>query len=270
MIQTPLLSLLRADGADAADFLQGQLTLDIARLRPMHWAPSGYCSVQGKVLALFWVLRLEEGFLLACAQSLVTAIGDRLRRFTLHRQVTIRADARALFFTASHGLADQRVISAPQENILCFSPCTDLQAIIATTAPKHCLDANAVVLALIEARIPLLDTATQEGFLPQMLGLEELGALDYDKGCYVGQEVVARAWHKAPVRRHLKRLRATVSGDAAPPITGTPLCHEARTAAVVVQAARTDATLEALAVVQDRYLESPLQERDQYPVFFVL
>lgn len=270
MIQSPSLSLLRADGADAADFLQGQLTLDITRLRPMHWAPSGYCSVQGKVLALFWVLRLEQNFLLACTQSLATAIGERLRRFTLHRQVTICADTRTLFFTAASGFDDPRAINAPQENTLCFSPCTGLQAIIATTAPAQCLNPNAVILALIEARIPLLDTATQEGFLPQMLGLEELGGLDYDKGCYVGQEVVSRALHKAPVRRHLKHLRATVSRDAAPPIAGTPLCHKTRTAAVVVQAACTDATIEALAVVQDRYLESPLQERGQSPVFFVL
>ena len=270
MIQAPSFSLLHADGADAADFLQGQLTLDIARLRPMHWAPSGYCSVQGKVSALFWVLRLEEGFLLACAQSLATATGDHLRRFTLHRHVTIRPAARHIFFTAASVVADARAITAPRTDTLCFSPCAGLQATVAPGASANCLDPNAIVLALIKARIPLLDTATRERFLPQMLALEAIGALNYDKGCYVGQEAIARAWHKAPVRRHLKRLRATAPAGAALPAAGTTLYHDARAAAVVLQSARDDGTIEALAVVQERDYANPLQERAQALVFSVL
>ncbi len=267
MCQAPLFSLLRASGADAADFLQGQLTLDIAQLRPMHWAPSAHCAVQGKVLALFWVLRLDEGFLLACAPSLAATIGERLRRFILRQQVRIRAEPRQLFFTAASGTADGRAITAPATDTLCFSPCAGLQATIAATAAANRLGANAVILALITARIALLDAATQEKFLPQMLDLEEIGALHYDKGCYLGQEAIARAWHKAPVRRHLKRLRAAIPADATTPPAGTTLYHQDRAAAVVLQTARNGKSIEALAVVQDRDSGKPLRDRARVLVF---
>ena len=267
MCQAPLFSLLRADGADAADFLQGQLTVDIARLRPMHWVPSAHCAVQGKVLALFWVLRLDAGFLLACAPSLAATIGERLRRFILRRQVGIETEPRRLFFTAAPGAADGRAITAPATDTLCFSPCAGLQATIAATAAANRLGANAATLALITGRMALLDAATREKFLPQMLDLEEIGALHYDKGCYLGQEAIARARHKAPVRRHLQRLRAAASAEATTPPAGTTLYHDDRAAAVVLQAGRNGKSIEALAVVQDRDCSKALRDRARALVF---
>ena len=111
----------------------------------------------------------------------------------------------------------------------------------------------------IAARFAQILPATQDQFLPQMLGLEENGGLSYAKGCYIGQEIIARAHSRAPVRRHLQLLQSETAQNSLL-AAGDTLYVEEQAAANIIESYIENDCLIALAVVQDRYADSLLSD----------
>jgi folate-binding protein YgfZ len=165
-------------GPDAGKFLQGQLSAEIEKLAAGARTLAGLHNPQGRVIALLAVTRQSsEEFLAVLPLELLAAVMGRLNKYVLRAKVR---------------LADVTAESA----------------ILPAWGPDH-------ELAEIRAGIPQVYTATSETFVAQMLNLDLLGAIAFDKGCYTGQEVIARAHYRGRVKRRLQRWQ--VHGDAPKP-----------------------------------------------------
>ncbi|MFG5407736.1 folate-binding protein [Piscinibacter sakaiensis] len=224
LVALPHWALLQARGADAASFLHGQLTQDMLSLGDALRL-AGYCSAKGRLLASFlaWQAGPEE-ILLACDAGVAPTVARRLAMFVLR--------ARCRIVEAGAGLA-----------------CTGLLGDVAEAAAT----APAAALAdwqRLEVRSGLarIEPATADLFVPQMLNYELVGGVDFQKGCYPGQEVVARSQYRGTIKRRTLLFR--LPAQAAP---AQEVFHDGdpgQPAGQVVNVAPAGAAGEGLALVE--------------------
>jgi folate-binding protein YgfZ len=260
-------------GADAAEFLHGQLSRAMLTLESADAPLAGWADARGRVRALFRVLKLPERWLLVTPLDGVDALLKKLRMFVLRSKVELgRAEdvaVAALLGDATTVLAQHGVEIEPPPNrsvcrdALCFvrvgerywqafgpsAALEPLAAALATTTKE------AAALAEIELGIPEVVPSIAERFVAQMLNLDELGAVSFDKGCYPGQEIIARVHNLGGVKRRARRYAAPL----APPAAGTPVLGEdGRAVGEVVRAAPAKSGAELLAVVDHSAAGAPL------------
>jgi len=186
-------------GADAAKFLQGQLSADMEALSPGASTIAGLHNPQGRVVAILAIVRTSaEEFLAALPEDLVTAVARRLGKFVLRARVRIDDDSantrvlRGLTggYQPSIAWGNRRLLLVPRGDALPDDP---------GSPPAEWN------LAGVREGLPLVYAATSETFVAQMLNLDLLGGIAFDKGCYTGQEVIARAHYRGRVKRRMQR-----------------------------------------------------------------
>ena len=238
--------VIAVSGADARALLQGQLTNDIEEVDETHTQLSAWCSIKGRVLALFRIWQMGETLHLELPAELREEMSERLRRYVLRSRVCL-ADASKE--TRRFGVAGPRVaeVLAARLGPLPEEPdhasrrdgCTLIrlhgsppryQVIVpagdAGALREHCLSCAAPVplpvwdLLDIRAGIVSVSAVLCDRFLPQMLNLPAINALSFRKGCYAGQEIVARTQYLGRLKRRL--WRAALRHDSAP-APGDPL-----------------------------------------------
>jgi folate-binding protein YgfZ len=215
------LGVLAFRGADAARFLQGQLSADIEKLAPGTSTFAGFHNPQGRVIALLAVAAgagPDELFALL-PRELAAGVAQRLAKFVLRAKVRIvdeSAQWRALGFSGESTLSAAARFSWGMRRVLLVKDVPAHDDPVAREAWER---------ADIAAGLPQVYAATSETFVAQMLNLDLLGgAIAFDKGCYTGQEVIARAHYRGRVKRRLQRWhnfsatrlapgQATRSGD---------------------------------------------------------
>ncbi len=246
--------LIRAQGAEAASFLHGQLTQDVQQLDERSARLAGYCSAKGRLLASGVLWRSgSDGFLLACSADVLPATLKRLSMFVLRAKCKL-SDA------------------APSQSLcgLAGAPASAWLGAAAPTSPWQCNDvAGGQVIRLpdalglaryllalpVDAPAPALPAlspeawqwlevssgvarivaATAEQFVPQMINFEIVGGVNFQKGCFPGQEVVARSQYRGTIKR-----RAFVFASDAAAQPGQEVFHSAdaqQPAGMVVNAA---------------------------------
>ena len=211
--------LLSVTGEDAREFLHAQLTQDIRSLPADRAALAGWCSAKGRLLATFLVIPGPQGFLLQLARDLAAPVAKRLAMFVLRSKVKVADESERW---AQDGLWDMEstvadvawsgatgTVRVGERRYLQLGPLEAMQA--APTAGEE-----EWTLQEIRAGRPLITAATQDQFVPQMVNLEKLGAVDFQKGCYPGQEIVARAQYRGQVKRRMVQLRAPAGSDLRP------------------------------------------------------
>jgi len=203
--------LLSVQGADAREFLHAQLTNDIQNLSPDRAALAGWCSAKGRLLATFLVIPAPQGFLLQLARDLAPAVSKRLSMFVLRSKVKIadESEAWAQFGVWSEDAGPSGIEWNSSSAIVPVGEKRFLRLEPAASASAECKgDEESWALQEIRAGRPLITAATQDQFVPQMVNLETLGGVDFQKGCYPGQEIVARAQYRGQVKRRMVRLPA--------------------------------------------------------------
>ena len=247
--------LIRAQGADAATFLHSQLTQDVTALGPTEARLAGFCSAKGRLQASFVLWRGDaDTVLLACSADLLAPTLKRLSMFVLRAKCKL-SDASAEL--AIHGLAgteaqawlgegapaqawgvlpvgDGRAIRLPdaagQPRFLLVQPAAAPAPALPPLAPEtwQWLEVQSGVARIV--------AATAEHFVPQMVNLELVGGVNFQKGCYPGQEIVARSQYRGTLKR-----RAMLFDSAADSDPGQEVFHSAdpgQPAGLVVLAAR--------------------------------
>ncbi|HTV50206.1 MAG TPA: hypothetical protein VME21_03400 [Steroidobacteraceae bacterium] len=256
------LGVLHARGADATSFLQGQLSSDVARLGSSGQL-AGLHNPQGRVIALLRLARLsEEDILLILPRTLAAPVLARLRRFVLRAKVRLE-DASARWRVRGRVAAGLEAAAAPQAAPgvlrLTVDPQRALELIehvataeAASAAPGAAGPAPALeslgawTLLDIAAGLPQVFPETSESFVAQMLNLDLIGGIAFDKGCYTGQEVIARAHYRGRVKRRMQRFRSVSPTRLAPGDRGR--LPDGRAFQVVSVAALGDGRCEFLAV----------------------
>ncbi len=266
------LGMLSCTGDDARAFLHAQLSSDISGLEADRARYAGWCSAKGRLLATILVVPFARGFLLQLSRDLAPTVAKRLSMFVLRSKVKVanasgdwvqcglwgpgaaeRLAALGMPVPAGDLVAAQiadavAVRVAPQRFLLMVAPALRARA-------QSDGDDEAWALEEIRAGRPLVVQATQDLFVPQMVNLERLGAVDFKKGCYPGQEIVARTQYRGVLKRRM--VRARVDAPAAPgnDLYAADLPGQA-SGTVVNAAAAPHGGTEMLAVVQISSLES--------------
>jgi folate-binding protein YgfZ len=201
--------LLAVTGADARDFLHRQLTNDIENLPADRAALAGWCTPKGRLLASFLVIPSSDGFLLQLARDLAPTVAKRLSMFVLRSKVKItdESDAWAQYGIWDRSLAVDGVAWEGAVVTVRVDEGRFLRIGRGLTLPAEKPE-EAWTLAEIRAGRPLISAATQDQFVPQMVNFETLGAVNFQKGCYPGQEIVARAQYRGQVKRRMVHARA--------------------------------------------------------------
>lgn len=246
-------------GPDALRFLQSQLTAEVMSLAADRVQPAAWCSPQGRVLAVLWLLRNGDGALAVLPRTLAPAVAEGLRRFVLRSRVAVTDESEQLAVaglvgdlqalpTPPDGVALARL---PADRALLVGPPATLDAFCASL-PHGGPDAWAA-LALRQGE-PVVMPSTREVWIPQMLNLDILGAVSFTKGCYPGQEIVARAHHLGRVKRRMARYELVAGPLPAP---GQALFAAGEKVAEVVTAAPGEPA-QVLAVANLEALGRPL------------
>jgi folate-binding protein YgfZ len=269
------LGVIRAGGDDLRTFLQGQLTSDVNAITPTLAQPSSYCSPKGRMLGSFLIFQIADALYLQLPAERLEAMLKRLRMFVLRSQVTLEdVSAQLARFGVSGQCAEQLLPFSPavgdfasetrdgvtvlrlpgdrprfevigSENVI-----SGLWGDIAPQAEQT--DSGFWALMNIRAGMPSVYEDTAEAFVPQMTNLQLLGGVSFTKGCYTGQEVVARMQYLGKLKRRMYRARVE---SAVAPVPGaevySPSSESGQGAGRIVDAAASPVGgYEVLAVLQ--------------------
>jgi tRNA-modifying protein YgfZ len=213
----PHLGVLRFSGGDALSFLQGQISNDTQRLAENKPLFAAYSSAQGRVLALIYLLPHSGGVAGILPREVLPATMERMRKFVLRAKVRIEDAGDSLAVggrfnsnpDASAGYTERDGVGAAV-----VGHDSSRQWLLAPSAGFAAADAAEVHrsevawrLADIRAGLPQIYSATSEAFVAQMLNLDLLDGISFTKGCYTGQEIIARTQHLGRIKRRLHRLQ---------------------------------------------------------------
>jgi folate-binding protein YgfZ len=234
------LGVLNVTGAEARLFLHSQLSCDVDGLGPDASTPGAYCSPKGRMLANVLLWADGDGFGLALSHPLVPDIEKRLRKFVLRAKVAIadRTAARLLLGVAgpaaAAALAAVNGLPAPgprhvirRDAVVTIGLARErFLLVVNVDEVERVWDALARTLRPvgtpcwtwldIRDGVPLVTAATQDAFVPQMANLELLGGVSFQKGCYPGQEVVARTQYLGKAKRRMFLARIDTPSAPAP------------------------------------------------------
>jgi folate-binding protein YgfZ len=264
--------LLAVRGADAGKFLQGQLTCNLDYLSTAQSSLGARCTPKGRMLSSFRIVPVDGGYLLAMARELVEPQLADLQKYAVFSKSKLSdestawvrfglAGGDALLAELGLELGAGRDALASVGELLAVRLSdgrTELWAPAAAAERLHTQLAAALaqaplndwLLAQVRAGVGQVFGASRELFIPQMLNLQALGGVSFKKGCYTGQEIVARMQYLGKLKRRLYRLR--LSGADIPAV-GVELFSPVHGSSVgeVVLAAQAGDAVELLAVLQE-------------------
>ena len=246
------LSVLKFSGADTINFLQGQLTNDINALESA-WQFSGYCNPKGRLLALFHLWRHNDDIYTTIDSSLVEATIKRLRMYVMRANVVIEElhQASCLYLIDPKNQAKRFSVDLDgDKHTLEFggrSLLVDLSG--SNNSASDETSASDWELACISAGEPTINSTNVELFVPQMVNLDLLDGINFKKGCYTGQEIVARMHYLGKLKQRM--YLCSTNGDTRP---GEKINVNDKNAGNIV-AASSGA---ALAVIRREYLPEQL------------
>lgn len=221
-------ALVNATGADHVSYLQGQVTLDVAALAASDHRPAAHCDAKGKMWSNLRLFHRGEGMAFIERRSLRDTQLSELKKYAVFAKVTLAPDEEAVLlgvagFQARAALAglfdtlpdaDSPVVQQDDSTLLWFNLPAERFLLVTTVATAQALqeklageaqlnDSQQWLALEIEAGFPVIDSATSAQLIPQATNLQALEAISFKKGCYTGQEMVARAKFRGANKRAL-------------------------------------------------------------------
>jgi len=227
------LGVIGVTGEDAATFLQGQLTNEVLKLGRDQLALNGYCTPKGRLLATFRVWRDDRSIYLLLPREILPSVLKRLSMFVLRAKAKLQdaSDAWRVCAILGHGaeacverclgarparagdcvsLADARLArlhpaARLPERFMMLLPSVQGDRLPESLADLQRVPSGVFWWSEIDAGVPTVFAQTQEKFVPQMINFEVVGGVSFSKGCYPGQEVVARSQYRGKLKRRMQR-----------------------------------------------------------------
>jgi len=249
----PQLGLLTVIGDDAQSFLQNLLTNDVAALANNQSQLTGFCNPKGRLFALFILIRRQDCYQLILPNSMCQLLQPRLSMYVLRSKVAItnETDNVALLsinssdvsHTAALGLTEADYQLLPNNQCLCIIPTdkvehalTQLEALNFSLSTEKNWNTST-----IDAGLPMVFPETKEKFTPQQINLDLVNGVSFKKGCYPGQEVVARLHYLGKPSRRM--FKAEVASSNSPAVGSEIINESGDTAGHVVCAELVEPTL---------------------------
>ncbi len=268
--------LIHFSGEDAQTFLQGQLTCDVTKVKPDMAQYGGYCTPKGRLLASF-LLWQNDSFIMQLPASLCAAVLKRLSLFVLRAKVQLKDNSDSLVRIGVAGKNARMLLEkisgtkfdpdrlleikhSEQASIICLAPNRYELITGIKSAPtlwmhlkEHANPVGAVCWDWLEVQsgIPIILPATQEEFIPQMINMDALESVSFQKGCYPGQEIVARTQFLGKIKRRMYLANISTTG----PVTAgdelfSAVSAEQSCGKIVNSASSPNGGFDVLAVIQ--------------------
>ena len=255
MTQLPFLTALRFEGPDTVTFLQGQLTADVRQLVDGRTQLAAANTPQGRVIAVLRLRQQGETVAALLPVSLAGPLATQLKRYVLRAKVRIDVDGRPVAWLDGDA-------PAPDGALVFQYDAERRVALLPAGTPVPAASPDAEVrwrAADVAAGQPQVDADTSGQFVAQMLNLDLLDGISFQKGCYTGQEIVARTQHLGRIKRRMLRYRAA-AGSPPPPLA--PLLQDGQKVGEVLIAAPAGDHVELLAVTSLEAASRPLVLED--------
>lgn len=267
-------SLLSISGADAKKFLQGQVTCDVNRLDSDNWCLGAHCSPKGRMISSFLLATDNDELLLRLRDNIAESALAALRKYIVFSRAAI-APSERLPIALSGALPSDLPFPLPEPGKFGNHPIgtlvrrtTDLLEIwVRPTHLQQVLDmlssvvtpsaADWLRLYHVRAGFAEVEAATQEKFIPQMFNFQQIDGISFKKGCYTGQEIVARMQYRGQLKKTL--LRAVV--DSVTPIPPDTELHDTNgVVGTVVESVNLGHQQELLAVASRDKTDQPVMQ----------
>ena len=269
--ETTRLAAIRISGHDRISFLQGQLTQDVTLLTPANPLLAGWASAKGRLLCVPWIVDWHEAVWLVLPGEIAATITKRLQMFVLRADVQVELAAahvqpapqdQLTEATKSNNALDKIDITycLYNDNEFSIIPAggVEMGIRIQPGLPDMATEPATIErwrLMNIRAGLPVIGAAVAEEFVPQMVNLDLLGAISFTKGCYVGQEIVARTQNLGRIKRRMYAFNMPAAEPVAP---GQAVYGRQGAVGQIVDAVVTATGTEMLAVIRIDSLEDSL------------
>jgi folate-binding protein YgfZ len=249
---------IAATGPEGKSFLQGQISFDLDRLTQGRMELASLSSAQGRVQAVLWLIERSDALLMIVPAAVVDSTLARLRKYLLRAKVKLEVSDRFAVFAVIGGsldapaqahveIGERSYVRWPGNGrVMCIAPADSGEVDDDSSHAWHRAD--------VESGLPQVYPSTHEAFVAQMLNLDLLGGISFEKGCYTGQEIIARTHYRGAIKRRMFRFRC----DAPPPAPGTRIVVGDQHAGDVVDAVATPQGCELLAIISLAQASEPL------------
>jgi tRNA-modifying protein YgfZ len=257
----PHLGALHVAGADARAFLQGQLSADIDALTERQAVLASCNSAQGRVQAVMWLAARADGVALVLPARLIEQVAARLRKYVLRAKATVDAERLEVGVAPAQpfeGLTSERShAQAADVSFLRLPGHTQLAAVAPSGRFREADEGAALIWRRegVAAGLPNVYPETYEAFVAQMLNLDLLSGISFAKGCYTGQEIIARTHYRGAIKRRMFRFQAACES----PAPGSRILAGEQHAGDVVDSAPVEGGCELLAVVSLAHIRERLR-----------
>jgi len=256
------LSWIAIIGQKSQEFLQGQLTCDVNNLTNTQACWGAHCDPKGCVIANFLLLKWQEIYYILLPESMSTIIVETLAKYALFSNVEItittpQADLTYISTTINHKKLTSALspLSCKNEGYIAISKDIDLTKILQQDYIE--LTEENWHTTLINSYISFVTPPTSSKFLPQIIMPSTQNAISFTKGCYVGQEIIARTQHLGKIKRHLQKI--TLQTCKIPKIGDHLYTPNQLPAGVVMSISKQkDNLYQCLAVIHEKYADQEL------------
>lgn len=254
------LAILEVSGKDATNFLQGQTTCDIKALVDSQPRLGAYCNAKGRTISTFIIIKQQDNFLLILTSDLIDIVRKKLQMYILRADVQLTDQSDQLCIIGIHNTkleAQSNLYAYPQlENSFLFISNPEQAIAFSNELIQQqeitLVDKNAWLGLDVQAGIPWLHQETSEDFVPQMLNLDKLDAISFEKGCYTGQEIVARTHYLGKNKRAMYQANCATEVSVTPGCTISEMNEEASSVGTVILATKQNSATQLLVVLKDQ------------------
>lgn len=220
VIHLPEFGFLAITGRDALKFLQGYTTCDLATVVPGSPGIGATCNIQGRMLTNYRIAAIETGFLLRMHHSLIEPTISFLKKYIVFSKAEL-LDASTTYHcygrtSTANATDDALVADLATALVIDVDAAGERQEYWSTqdfSITHDQIQRDAWHLAELEAGFVWLDSTSIEEYIPQMLNLDALGGISFKKGCYLGQEIVARMQYRGQLKRKLHRGQVSIEAS---------------------------------------------------------
>lgn len=225
------LGLIKIQGNDVKKFLQGQLTCDVEAITTENSSMGAHCNPQGRIISLFYLFLFDENYYLLMQSSMIPVAMSALKKYAVFFKVELSDASHEFMILGCHDinpLSTQHVARIPvasdSSRFMLAGTAAAMKMIKEQiTEPSHLASPDAWTCLDIHDGIPAIYPETSAKFLPHELNLDKLNAISFDKGCYTGQEIIARMHYRGKLKN---RMYITDVSSASIPQRGTELGNQ--------------------------------------------
>ncbi len=251
-------SIISISGADSTEFIQGQMTQDISAIGDDEARMTAILNPQGRVMSTALIMHWDDSIILVLNKDTVDDLIVWLSRFILRSKVTV-SRLEAHIYGLNQNLADIESDSLDLEKeIFCLRSIeTDAERTLLITKSLHDFSKSSITtmssrnwqLADIQAGIPIIYKENIAKFIPQMVNLDLINGISFNKGCYTGQEIVARVQHRGKIKRRMFHISTQQSNTEIRP--GTPVLLGDSEVGTIIQSVQYKNQIHSLAVIKN-------------------